>query len=35
MEKGIPTYVVPLAVGTGMGYGALDQVGGGNGQSGS
>ena len=35
MEKGIPTYVVPLAVGTGMGYGALDQVGGSNGQSGS
>jgi len=35
MEKGIPTYVVPLAVGTGMGYGALDQIGGGNGQSGS
>ena len=35
MEKGIPTYVVPLAVGTGMGYGALDQVGGVNGQSGS
>ncbi len=35
MEKGIPTYVVPLAVGTGMGYGALDQVGGQNGQSGS
>ncbi len=35
MEKGIPTYVVPLAVGTGMGYGALDQVGGGNGQIGS
>jgi hypothetical protein len=35
MEKGIPTYVVPLAVGTGMGYGALDQVGGQNGESGS
>jgi len=26
---------VPLAVGTGAGYGALDQVGGGNGQGGS
>ena len=35
MEKGIPTYVVPLAVGTGMGCGALDQVGGQNGESGS
>ena len=27
-KKGIPTYAVPLAVGTGAGYGALDQVGG-------
>lgn len=35
MKKGISTYAVPLAVGTGAGYGALDQVGGGNGQSGS
>ena len=35
LKKGIPTFAVPLAVGTGAGYGALDQVGGGNGQSGS
>ena len=35
MEKGVSTYAVPLAVGAGAGYGALDQVGGENGQSGS
>jgi len=35
LKKGIPTFAVPLAVGTGAGYGALDQVGGGNGQGGS
>lgn len=35
MEKGIPTYAVPLAVSTGAGYGALDQVGGEDGQIGS
>ena len=28
LKKGIPTFAVPLAVGTGAGYGALDQVGG-------
>ena len=28
LKKGIPTYAVPLAVGAGTGYGALDQVGG-------
>ena len=35
MDKGIPTYAVPLAVSTGAGYGALDQVGGQDGKSGS
>jgi len=35
MGKGVSTYAVPLAVGAGAGYGALDQVGGENGQSGS
>ena len=35
LKKGIPTFAVPLAVGTGAGYGALDQVGGQDGQSGS
>jgi hypothetical protein len=35
MEKGISTYAVPLAVGAGSGYGALNQVGGQNGQGGS
>jgi len=35
MKKGISTYAVPLAVGTGAGYGALDQVGGQDGESGS
>jgi hypothetical protein len=35
MEKGISTYAVPLAVGAGSGYGALNQVGGQDGRSGS
>ena len=35
LEKGISTYAVPLAVGTGAGYGALDQLGGQDGKSGS
>ena len=35
LKKGIPTAAVPLAVGAATGYGALDQVGGGNGQGGS
>ena len=35
LKKGIPTFAVPLAVGTGAGYGALDQVGGQDGQSGN
>jgi hypothetical protein len=35
MEKGISTYAVPLAVGAGSGYGALNQVGGQDGSSGS
>jgi len=35
LKKGIPTYAVPLAVGTGAGYGALDQLGGQDGKSGS
>ena len=35
LKKGIPTFAVPLAVGAATGYGALDQVGGGNGQGGS
>ena len=35
LKKGIPTYAVPLAVSTGAGYGALDQVGGQDGKSGS
>jgi hypothetical protein len=34
MKKGISTYAVPLAVGTGAGYGALNQVGGQDGESG-
>jgi hypothetical protein len=35
MEKGISKYAVPLAVGAGSGYGALNQVGGQDGRSGS
>jgi hypothetical protein len=35
MKKGISTYAVPLAVGAGSGYGALNQVGGQDGRSGS
>jgi hypothetical protein len=35
MEKGISTYAVPLAVGAGSGYGALNQVGGQDDRSGS
>jgi hypothetical protein len=35
MEKGISTYAVPLAVGAGSGYGALNQVGGQDGRSGN
>jgi hypothetical protein len=35
MEKGISTYAVPLAVGAGSGYGALNQVGEQDGRSGS
>jgi hypothetical protein len=35
MEKGISKYAVPLAVGAGSGYGALNQVGGQDGKSGS
>jgi hypothetical protein len=34
LKKGIPTYAVPLAVGAGSGYGALNQVGGQDGESG-
>jgi hypothetical protein len=35
MEKGISKYAVPLAVGAGSGYGALNQIGGQDGRSGS
>ena len=35
LKKGIPTFAVPLAVGTGAGYGALNELGGENGQGGS